>query len=774
MLLQNKKPGIALFLLFATLTVFSQDIKVKNYNTQDGICHPFVYTINQDVKGYLWIGTGEGLCRFDGFDFSAESINDSLRGQVAVISYKDTERNLLFGFNNGTLARYDGRTFRIASPGIELKSSITGIAQTINKDYLLATLNNGLILLDKNLSKGHKIEGIQEIMLTALWMEGKKILIGSPDGLTLYEFENNEKRVILSTAVKELAFHKIQDIRESHDKKDLWIATEDTGAYKLTLTEKSYSLLPVGKEFRLESEDIQSVFEDSENNLWLSSLHTGLYKLTGPKQDGQYTAVDRLDKSNGMPGNSIKKVFEDLEGNIWIGTYGEGLVLMLSQAFSFYPYAIPGFENNISAVVSLNESIWIGGNGTVARTEPGKKDKPVIYNQRNGLPPGKITALAGHKENLYIGTETNGLYSLNTRTGTIKKISYSDNSLGNIVQSLSISDETLYMATRDGIYTINLATGSISNYSTLNGLPHNDVKHVFLDKDNRLLFATRTNGIYEIDRNGEVMLAYPAGKIEQEFNVIAQDASGNIWASTYGEGIYLFTSDTVMNFTTDDGLKSNYCYGLIPSDNQSIWIGHRLGISRINTQHLAIQVYDITKGITGDCNFNALYRNEEGIIYFGTTEGMITYDPSREKRSPIPPFTNITRLIISDKEYDFNKDIVLPYSIYKLRIEFLGLSYSDPASVKYQYMLEGHDLEWSEITALNVATYPRIEDGEYTFLLKSFDSNGLSQETPVSFHIRVELPFWKTWWFLTSCGLAFLLAILTIIKYRERKTIFDD
>lgn len=768
MILKKIRSSIVFIFLFAGLTSFSQHYKVKNYNIQDGICHPFVYTLNQDTRGYLWAGTGEGLCRFNGFDFSQAAVNDSLSGQVAVISFKDADGNLLFGFNNGALIRYDGKTFETASPIVNIKSSITGIVQLAGKDYLLATLNDGLILLNQDLSGGNQIEGLQEMMLTALWSDGKIILTGSPDGLTIYELTSPGKPLMLVSSVEELSFHKIQDIRQSLDKKALWIATEDAGAYRLTLTGKSYSIQPVGEKFGLHNKNIQSVFEDSEKNLWLSSLHKGLYKLTDQDQQGLFATMDHLDKTNGLPGNAIKDVLEDAEGNIWIATYGEGLVQMLSQAFSFYTFNIPGIDNNISAILSFNGSVWIGGNGTVARTDPEKKVSPVIYNRRNGVPQDKITALTGYQGNLYIGTEASGLYKTNIQNGVTQKIHYSDNSLGNTVQSLTIADETIYLATRDGVYTVDIKTGEVANYSTLNGLPHNDIKHILVTADNRLLFATRTNGIYEINENGEVLLAYPAGRIEQEFNVIAQDASGNIWASTYGDGVYRFSSDTVMNFTAANGLKSNYCYCLIPG-HRSIWIGHRLGISRINTEHFTTQVYDVTKGITGDCNFNATGINNTDIVYFGTTEGMISYDPSMEKDSPVPPFTNITKLLISDKEYDFNQDIVLPYALYKLRIEFIGLSYSDPAAVKYQYKLEGHDLEWSEITSLNVVTYPRIEDGDYTFLLRSFDSNGLSQETPVSFHIRVKLPFWKTWWFYTLCGLALLLSVIAIIKYRERK-----
>ncbi len=766
---QNKIFNVILFSLITSLTGLSQDFKVKNFNTSDGICHPFVYTINQDAKGYIWLGTGEGLCRFDGFNFSSANVYDSLSGQVAMVSLKDTDGNLLFGFNNGMLVSYDGRKFRIASPGIEINSAVTGIAQVGNEGYLLSTLNNGLIFINKNLSGGKKIVGIQELMLTAVCISGNRLFVGSPDGMSVYEFENVSSPFNRIFSIDELSLVKIQDIQAGRDKNTWLIASQDAGDYKLLINDKSYSIYPIGKEFNLEYEDFQSVFEDTEKNIWLSSLKKGIFKLSAPEKEGRYKSILHMDKSNGLPGNAVKKVFEDLEGNIWIATYGEGLVIMLNQAFSFYNFPMPGFENNITAVTYFKDHVWAGSHGTIIKTKAGNKNIVQTYGRNNGLPAAQINVMRGYGDNLYIGTENNGLYVLNIQSGSIKKISYSENSLGNIVQSMIIKDDIIYLGTRDGIYICNLKTGKNQNYSTLNGMPHNDIKHLFFDKDNRLLFATRTNGIYQITDKGEVTLAYPTNRIEQEFNSIVQDSDGNLWASTYGDGLYMFTPDTFYNFTVANGLKSNYCYGLIASNNHSIWVGHRMGISRVNTQKYTVQIYDVSKGISGDCNFNAMFRNEEGVILFGTTEGLIMYDPAKEKPRRVPPFTNITRVIISDKEYDFSKDIVLPYSLYKLRIEFIGLSYSDPAAVKYQYKLEGHDLEWSEITPINYVIYPRIEDGVYTFLLRSYDSNGLCQENPVRLHIRVKLPFWKTWWFIASTIIALILAFIAIIKYREKR-----
>jgi serine phosphatase RsbU (regulator of sigma subunit) len=203
--------------------------------------------------------------------------------------------------------------------------------------------------------------------------------------------------------------------------------------------------------------------------------------------------------------------------------------------------------------------------------------------------------------------------------------------------------------------------------------------------------------------------------------------------------------------------------------DQSVWVGHRLGMSRINTGNLRISVYDKNTGISGDCNPNAVFLDKSGILHFGTTEGLVSYDPSRENKRKLPPFTNIVNLLISDKAYDFSQEIVLPYRLYKLRIEFIGLNYSDPQAVRYQYKLEGYDLEWSDVTSQTVALYPRIEDGDYVFYLRSINNEGLSQEEPVAVKIRIKPPFWKTWWFIVLTVLSVVFSVYFIIIFRERK-----
>jgi serine phosphatase RsbU (regulator of sigma subunit) len=308
----------------------------------------------------------------------------------------------------------------------------------------------------------------------------------------------------------------------------------------------------------------------------------------------------------------------------------------------------------------------------------------------------------------------------------------------------------------------------VAHFNTSSGLPHNSIECVFVDSKQRLLFATKTKGIYQLDDKGAVDL-YPAGDAEIEFKSIAEDEQGAIWAATYGDGVFRFNNDSVYRFTVAQGLKADYCYSIVYSKNEGIWIGHRLGISRINTESLRISKYDLNMGLQGDCNPNAVFQDQSGILYFGTTEGIVTYNPERDNRHKLPPFTNISRLIISDKVYDPEVPIVLPFNRYRLRIEFVGLNYRDPESVRYQYKLQGHDPEWSDVTDQNFASYSRLEDGEYVFLLRSYNSDGLTREAPVAIHIRIKPPVWKTWWFIALMAVLALMFVMLYIKVRERK-----
>jgi ligand-binding sensor domain-containing protein/serine phosphatase RsbU (regulator of sigma subunit) len=736
----------------------AQEYRIRNYGVREGITHSFTYAISQDTRGYIWIGTGEGLCRFDGTAFNSDIKQDSLAREVAGTIFKDHTGTLWFGFQSGGLARYSGSAFEILNPGISLNGAITAFTE-LNNDHLLAsTLSQGVLLIDRRSGKAEQIEGTQSSMCITLSLWNNNLLLGTTDGLSVFTLDQDGKKAGMRFLVKELEYIRIQDIVPSRDGKSCWIATEDQGLFRFSLDGDKYTLVKAGSK-ELAGENLQAVYEDTDNNLWVSTQRNGVFKYA---PSGNLT--DHFTKDNGLPGNSIKKVFEDLEGNIWIATYGDGISLLTGQPFAFTRYTHAGLDNDIQAVAVTSEgTVYMGGmDGLYLQKKDGSADKV------NAFPSLHVTALALCERTILIGTEKDGLYSFNLASSALKKINYEASSMGYAINAIACSEKAVYLATNEGIFRFDKEFKKTSHFTTLNQLPHNSIACIFIDSQHRVLFSTKANGLFELNEKDEPVNLFPVREVETEFKSIAEDREGAIWVVTYGDGVYRFKNDSVYHITSVHGLKSDYCYSIAVSGNGSIWVGHRLGLSRINAENFRVTKYDINIGITGDCNANAAFSSN-GKLYFGTTEGLVTYDPSKESRIKIPPFQVITRVLISDKPYDPEKPIELPYKAYRLRIDFVGLAYRDPEAVRYQYRLKGHDLAWSDITDQKFANYSRIEDGTYEFQLRSYNSDGLMSTLLVPVKIHIRPPFWQTWWFIVLMVITVLASGFTYIRIRERK-----
>ncbi|PLX11577.1 MAG: hypothetical protein C0597_14835, partial [Marinilabiliales bacterium] len=324
----------------------------------------------------------------------------------------------------------------------------------------------------------------------------------------------------------------------------------------------------------------------------------------------------------------------------------------------------------------------------------------------------------------------------------------------------------MFAGTENGVLEFDFNTGERTLHNTSKGLPHNNIKFIYIDSDNHQWVATKSQGIFSLDSNLNYSIE---SNINFEFTSITEDSDGNIWAATYGDGVFKFEQDSIKYFTTDHGLKSRFCYSIIADDEGKVWIGHKLGMSSINTNTGEIKVYGTEIGISGDCNYNAVLKQKNGVILTGTTDGLVMYDQSKERKTKLAPKLNISEVLFSDKPVNFKKPIQLPYKVYKLNISYVGLSYSNPAGVTYQYMLDGYDLEWSKITNSREVYYPKVEDGNYTFILKACNADGDCVDKPLEFKIIIKPPFWKTWWFIILAILTVAASIYFYIKYRERK-----
>ncbi|MGC9344204.1 MAG: two-component regulator propeller domain-containing protein, partial [Bacteroidales bacterium] len=649
-------------------------------------------------------------------------------------------------------------------------SAINGFAEDEEGRVFIATQDQGLFTLDDNSELVYYRKGVESQLISSLLLlDDKQLLIGTFDGLYLYKIVPADTTLELMGKFEEIPYTNVQNIQRVPDTDNqFYIATAEEGLFRMEVGGpdlQSFKIERVGEEFELQYSNIQSVYQDSEDNLWLGTWGEGLLKLNYSSAEGRYQSLSSYDESSGISGRYIQSLFKDIEGILWVGSYGAGMAALKDPSFSFYQSDKESFGNDVQSLIQVGENYLLGGENNILITDLNGNEERII-GLGDGLPADQVTTLFQDEAGtVWLGTSRSGIYRLNSSLTRAERYFSSQNSLNNMINRITGKGDELWVATNGGVFMFNIRTGESEHYTTRNQLPHNKIKDIFIDKDGEIWIASPGNGIYNLGLKESLRIDAPA---EFDFVSITQDSNGDLWAVTNGDGVFHFNRDSLRFYSANDGLRNNYCYSIAEDEAGNIWIGHRLGMSRINPDRTNINSYSVEQGITVDCNFHAIMNNNMGELVFGTSNGLIFYDPQADKPDTIAPMLNITGLTISDQEYDFTESVNLPYDIYKIRIDFLGINMKNPEQVYYQYKLDGYD-DWSEPTTIPYVIYSRVEDGDYTFMLQACDENGICTEKPLELEINVKIPVWKTWWFIVLMILIAISSVYGYIAYREKK-----
>lgn len=766
---------ISLTLLFSfllSLSLFSQIYQFKKYNTDNGISQPYIYTINQGKNGYLLIGTGEGLCKFDGISFKSYYTTDGIAENFVTASYRDNNRNLWFGFNQGSVTLYDGKNFKSINTSGFTKSPVTAITADDKGNIWCATQNDGVFRISKSFEVSvFKLEFDNEHIYSFEFLKNNQVLVGTSEGLKLYELAGEEKKPKFITSIPEIPETQIHCIVKKKSSTSFWIGTEDAGLFLITPTAKNkFKVVPVAKELDISLPNIQAIYEDNQSNLWVGTFGNGLFKLSISGNQFTFNEYLHLSDDNGLGSKYIKSLYADHEGNLWVGTYGNGVVHMTDNYFTFYKHSNTNYSNSVNSISINQRQKWFGLENGLLKMDATAKQKWIFYNRSNGFVNDKVTALyQSDSMHLYIGTENNGVFLFDKSNSTFKKLILSSDDLCKSINCITGSGSILWVATKNGVFKIDREKKIKIHFTTENGLPHNNINYIFYDKRKTLWIGAHSNFLSSIDINTNVIQNRKIYESSDLLTItgIIEDQHRNIWLSTFGNGVFKIRKD-ITTYHTEQGLFSNYCYGIVQDGSGNIWVGHRNGLSRIKPQKNAIDYFNKNDGVLGDCNYNSFAKDEDGNVWFGTTDGAIRFDPHKDKKNIVPPIVNISSVKINDKELKIAKDIILPYDNYKLRIDFIGISFKANSNILYQYKLEGYDDDWSDKTKNTFVQYGRISDGEYTFMVKAYNNDGVGNNTPVIIKITIEPPFWKRVWFILLVGAFLFYCIYIYVKIRER------
>ena len=768
-------PLLILFFLLP-FSGFTQTYQFTTYGLDDGMFDKFSYTFNQDRQGFLWIGTGDGLCRFDGIEFENEFKGDSIPTSIAHASLLDSRGRLWFGHENGLLSVYQDGAFRLISPSDNHRSKITAIREDESGNILVLCQQSGLLVLNRDMKIIHERDPEdQDDPFADMFLydfeitPGNNLLVGTQNGVSLFRYDQELGTYIHTGILPDLLYLGVQELVSSPRENEYWAGTQDEGIFRITgsgYDPEGYQVEKIGKGTGIEYAGVASIVFDGKRRVWINSLSEGVYRFD-LDESGELGASLLFNTKNGLPNAYINQIFVDEEGNQWFSTPGNGIAVLRDQAFTFYNIWEDEAYTDVSAVVVDGETRWFGGKGRLAAVR-GSGDEDISYLDRaNGLPEDEVSALyADENHNLYIGTETKGLYRKRAGSSTIVPLLVSRNSLENNVHAIDGDGELIYVATNNGVYTLNPVTGARTFRTTANGLPHNKINDILVDGKGVVWIATLTPGLISINSDTQFLIS---GKPKLEFKTLVEGEDGVIWAGS-DRGVFKFdmNSDTLVHYGTGKGLKSDFIYAIAADPMGNIWAGHRMGMSAINPEREAVRKYGREAGFNSDVRNNAVDLTSGGQMLFGSSGGVIQYDSYQAREDTMAPRLSIKAIDISGVAYEPDEPIKLKYGRYSVRIDFVGINFNNPEQVSYQYKLNNYDEDWSPISSLSYASYGRVEDGDYTFMLRACDGNGNCSKEPLTLDISVKIPIWKAWWFILALVLLVLSIIFAVFKIRER------
>jgi len=780
---------IVLFLFFTGIytKTYAQSGNFVTYGLEEGLVTSQIETIAQDQKGYLWVGTIAGLSRYDGYTFTNYTQKDGLAEDWITTSFEDKQGNIWFGHWGGGVSFYNLEADSIKDLELESYSKyklITDIQQDNQGVMWFGTENAGLFSYDPIKKEALRVQSeLPSVRIADLVIDQyEKLWVATDIGTYILDPSNRTNPKILSSSVHTSAKNVSSMINAFS--KEIWISTTNNGIQKLKYN-KDYSVIKHQSFSTLQglpSQQIKTLYKDQSSNIWIGSKDKGVVQfIPTPVKKGYFSKGELNVFSNKfeMKYYHANTFGQDREGNIWIGTE-IGLNKYMGDVFKVYNHN-DDLSNNLvwSILQDRKERMWFGTTGGISIfTFPiisGRKqyNSPDVKNisVANGLSENIVIALCQASSNdVWVGTENKGINILNEEGKVIKKITEKQGLADNKVFSIcEDNDKNMWVGTRNGVSKINPYNYTITNYTGADGLGGEKVYKIYKDSKGYLWFGILGGALTR--HNGKSFKTYEEGDgLSQNFILsITEDKNKNIWLGTYGDGVIKYDGTRFTSYTTAQGLSSNSTHFITTDKAGDVWVGQSLGIERFNDRTETFSLYGKQQGFAGlETNENAVCKDSEGNIWFGTLRGAIKFAPYKDKKNEVEPQTYINKVKIFFNDVALQDGQELSYQENYLTFNSLGISLTNPGEVRYRYFLEGFDSEWSPETSNSAITYSNLAPGKYTFNVKAINNSGVENIEPTSLSFTVNPPFWKTWWFYLLCLILAIAAVVFYVKWREK------
>lgn len=743
-----------------------RDFIKKTYNSEQNFDGLFIYSVIQDHNGFVWIGSEKGLYRYDGKEMLNLNSQDSTMGRLVTSTAIGKDGHMYLGYFEGGISVVEYGKYR----KIITQDSVSGRINSIraHKDDVWAlTQSNGFIKISNGKATHFQVPILEESLSKDFVIVGDIIYVATDQGLMKFNLAND--KISVAGFIEETMDIPLNALHQDQDR--IWIGSED-GLMFYDLKKGNIGWLE-GFE---ESYRISSISQDELGTLWVGSFESGLFELE--MNEGELSRITRFKKSNGFESDQIQEVYVDSENEIWVGTFGRGLVQLNRAYFHHYElYQSAGIEN-VNTLKNMSEDQMILGtdNGLIRTYRPVLKDS-LVFEKLNFTSGYAFESLLVDGNIIWGGTKESGVVKIDLVRKTIRRVFLNPIDIveHHLIRDIKEDlDGNLWIsAGGNGVYHMTKEGDLIDHYNTRSGFYHNEITSILPDDRGNVWFGSPATGLALLT-DGE-MRFLSKDKVFPSFsvNTLSQDANGNIWITTDQTGIFKYDFSEFTQYTEENGLLSNFCNAVITDRNGNAWIGHRLGLSMIQSSDEAIRIFNHPSELgETEAVLNSVSRDDDGNIFFGNPYGITKVNLPHFNFRTVERETHVKdiRLFFEDIELDnysevsersdmLPTEIKFPFDKNHLTFDFVSINLRNPESIFYKYKLEGFDKNWSPHDKVNFATYNNLEPGKYSFLVKASDHSDKWAEDYTRIDFRVSSPYWETWWFY-SLQIGLIIGIL--------------
>jgi PAS domain S-box-containing protein len=800
--------------------VRSGSYQFTRYSLEEGLSQGQIFCIAQDRRGFLWIGTQDGLNRFDGYKFTvfnhAPFDTTSLSHNRITSLCADREGNLWVGTPHGlNLLPAGAVDFRRFSryPGNlkDLASKMITCLHREDEGYLWVGTEDGLRRFDPGTESliryshsssdpislsGNRVLELYEDSSGHLW-------VGTDKGVDRFDpVTGGFKRYGGDPASGVATLGGVRAIAET-ETGSLLLGTA-SGVWKMDLNGNLERVPLLGAADAAGSHGgegilVTDITKDGQGRFWVATFD-GIFILTPDLERS-----DRLRHADGdatsLSQTAVNCVFQDGCEVVWVGTNGYGVNSWSPYLSKFERHSYGAEVAGGMSVQSLRAiyedptgAVWVGGYGcALDRLDPDTGEFQSFVNSFGGA----TYAIAGDpdrpSEVLWIGTEGSGLvrYDVPSRTFRRYPSGVEDRTglCGRYVYAVGAdSAGDLWIGTDRGVNVMDRASGT---FSTVEGLPDGgSVRAIGFDRAG-FVWIGASNGVTRFDPATSRCTNYhhdpedPASLSEDNVFCIYEDSRGIVWVGTNGGGLNRFfgRSGRFVHYTVGEGLPNNVVYGILEDGDGMLWLSTNAGLARFDADTGEIRCYEVDDGLqSAEFNAGAYHKGLSGRLYFGGISGFNVIRPSSLRDDPHPPSVVVSDFLLNNKSVPVGtmgdgrrlldrmisetRRLHLDHHHGVTSFELAAMNFAVPTRNTYAYKLEGLDQDWNYIGNRRHITFTALEPGRYVLEIKAANSDGVWSDPVAALELAVTPPLWATWWFKVSAFIA--VALIGLGLYRAR------